>query len=74
MEKKMDKNLKIKLDNCIDTGKEMPVDLDGNTENRWVVYGHCKKIMQEYEEKNQDPLTVEKWAECIDYITKRLGI
>ena len=70
----MDKNLKIKLDNCIDTEKEMPIDLDGNTENPWRIYEHCKNIMREFEIRTHDPLTVEKWGECVDYITERLGI
>ena len=43
-------------------------------ENKWIIYGNCKKDMQNYEMKHRIWFNPQEWKEYIDFITNKLQI
>lgn len=42
--------------------------------NKWIIYGRCKQVLQDYEMQNKSWFNIQDWAEYINYITDKLEI
>lgn len=70
----MNETLKSLLDKELSIIKPLENNSEDESEH-WACYESCKRIMQEWESKQgTEYLNVDKWDECIQYITDYLNI
>ena len=43
-------------------------------ENKWIIYGKCKQVLQDYEMQNKFWFSPPEWSKYIIYITNKLEI
>lgn len=51
-----------------------PAVINEDTYEHWHCYEDCKKIIREYEKKNNRRLDLSGYRDCVNYITNRLNI